>query len=131
MTIAIHSPTLSFASAEDQLEALRPRLSGQLITAASPDFDAARKVLYINIDRRPLAIVRAANAQDVAETVRFARGHALPLAVRSGGHSLAHYSVIDDAIVVDLSGMKRVSVDPAARTARVQPGAPSHGDLDR
>src|SRR5262245_61790166 len=112
MTIAIQPAARTFASVEDQLEALRSRLVGQLITAASADFDAARKVLYITIDRRPLAIVRAANALDVAETVRFARDRALPLAVRSGGHSLAHYSVIDDAIVVDLSGMKRVSVDP-------------------
>ena len=114
MTIAIQPAILtrSFASAGDQLEILRSRLAGQLITAASADFDAARKVLYITIDRRPLAIVQAANPQDVVETVRFARDRGLPLAVRSGGHSLAHYSVIDDAIVVDLSGMKCVSVDP-------------------
>jgi FAD/FMN-containing dehydrogenase len=130
MTIAIQptTPTLSFASASDQLEALRPRLAGQLITAASADFDAARKVLFINVDRHPLAVVRAANAQDVAEVVRFAHGLGLPLAVRSGGHSLAHYSVVDDVIVVDLSGMKRVRIDPETRTARVQAGA-SSGDL--
>jgi FAD/FMN-containing dehydrogenase len=130
MTIAIQpaTATRSFMSVSDQFEALRSRLSGQLITAESGDFDTARKVLYINIDRRPLAIVRAANAQDVAETVRFARDRGLPLAVRSGGHSLAHLSVIDDAVVVDLSGMKRVSIYPEARVARVQAGATS-GDL--
>jgi FAD/FMN-containing dehydrogenase len=54
------------------------------------------------VDRYPLAIVRAANAQDVAEAVRFARTHDLPLAVRSGGHSIAAHSMVDDAIVVDL-----------------------------
>ncbi|MBK9712269.1 MAG: FAD-binding oxidoreductase [Kouleothrix sp.] len=130
MTIAIQpsTATRSFVSAGDQFKPLRSRLAGQLITAASPDFDAARKVRFITIDRRPLAIVQAASAQDVAETVRFARDRALPLAVRSGGHSLAHLSVIDDAIVVDLSGMKRISIDPAARIAHVQPGATS-GDL--
>jgi FAD/FMN-containing dehydrogenase len=130
MTTAIqsHTPTRRIAPIGDQLEVLRARLAGQLITAASADFDEARKVLYINIDRRPLAIVRAADAQDVVEAVRFARQRAMPLAVRSGGHSLAHYSVIDDAIVVDLSGMKRVSIDPEARIARVQAGATS-GDL--
>jgi FAD/FMN-containing dehydrogenase len=130
MTIAIRpaTSTRNFVSAEDQLEALRARLTGRLITAASADFDAARKTLYITIDRRPLAVVRAANAQDVAEAVRFAHDCGLPLAVRSGGHSLAHLSVIDDAIVVDLSGMKRVSIDPEARIARVQAGATS-GDL--
>jgi FAD/FMN-containing dehydrogenase len=130
VTIAIQPSTATHrrASAGDQFEALRSRLAGQLITAASTDFDAARKVLYITIDRRPLAVVRAANTQDVVEAVRFARDRSLPLAVRSGGHSLAHYSVIDDAIVVDLSGMKRVSIDPEARSARVQAGATS-GDL--
>jgi FAD/FMN-containing dehydrogenase len=130
MTIAIRPSTRirSLVPAADQLEALRSRLAGQLITAASPDFDEARKVVNITVDRRPLAIVRAANAQDVVEAVRFAGDRGLPLAVRSGGHSVARYSMIDDAIVVDLSGMKRVSVDPEARIARVQAGATS-GDL--
>jgi FAD/FMN-containing dehydrogenase len=130
MTIAIQPSTLnrSFVFAGDELEALRSRLAGELITAANADFDTARKVLYITIDRRPLAVVRAANALDVVEAVRFARDRALPLAVRSGGHSLAHHSMIDDAVVVDLSGMKRVSIDPEARIARVQAGATS-GDL--
>jgi FAD/FMN-containing dehydrogenase len=130
MTIAIRPSTRthSFVSADDELEALRSRLAGRLITAASDDFDAARKVVIITVDRRPLAIVQAANVQDVAETVRFARDRGLPLAVRSGGHSVAHYSMVDDAIVVDLSGMKCVSVDPEARIARVQAGATS-GDL--
>src|SRR3712207_6843730 len=115
-------------STDYQLETLRSRLVGQIITAASTNYDGERKTLYINVDRRPLAVVRAANAQDIAETVRFARDRALPLAVRSGGHSLAHHSVIDDAVVVDLSGMKSVSIDPAQRIARVQAGATS-GDL--
>jgi FAD/FMN-containing dehydrogenase len=130
MTIAIQPSTRprSFASPGDQLEALRSRLAGQLITAASADFDTARKVVNITVDRRPLAIVQAANPQDVAEAVRFARDRALPLAVRSGGHSIARYSMVDDAIVADLSGMKCVSVDPEARIARVQAGATS-GDL--
>src|SRR5919199_5827280 len=125
MTIATRpaAPARSSASADDQLEALRSRLAGALITPASPDYDEARAVVYITIDRHPLAIVRAANAQDVAAAVRYARDHALPLAVRSGGHSLAYLSVIDNALVVDLSGMKRISIDPAARIARVQAGA--------
>jgi FAD/FMN-containing dehydrogenase len=130
MTIALQPPTRarSFASAGDELEALRPRLAGQLITDASADYDQARKVVNITVDRRPLAIVQAANVQDVAETVRFARDRGLPLAVRSGGHSVARHSMIDDAIVVDLSGMKGVSVDPQPRIAGVQAGATS-GDL--
>lgn len=132
MTIAIQ-PTrssLPLTGPHTTLDALRTQLTGQLLTADHADYDAARKVVYITVDRRPLAIVRAATAEDVAATVRFAAERGLPLAVRSGGHSLAYLSVIDDAIVVDLSEMKRVSVDPAQRIARVQAGATS-GDLAR
>lgn len=130
MSIAIRPATITRGrtSAHDPFEVLRSRLTGRLVTADSADFDAARRVIYTNVDRRPLGIVRAANVQDVFEAVRFARAYGLPLAVRSGGHSLAYYSVIDDAVVVDLSGMKRISIDPAARVARVQAGATS-GDL--
>ena len=110
------------------LDALRSRLRGRLVTPESSDYDEARRVLYFTVDRRPRAIVRAADADDVAEAVNFARDNSLPLAVRSGGHSLAYLSVIDDALVVDLSEMKRVSIDPEARIAHVQPGATS-GDL--
>jgi hypothetical protein len=107
---------------------LRAQLVGELITAEHDDFDAARSTLYILMDRRPLAIVRAANDNDVSAAVTFARERALPLAVRSGGHSLAQFSVIDDAIVVDFSQMKSVRIDPVGRVARVQAGATS-GDL--
>jgi hypothetical protein len=109
----------------DRFATLRPRLLGRLITPDSDGYDEARRLLYVNVDRRPLAILRAADADDVAEAVTFARQHALPLAVRSGGHSLAHLSVVDDALVVDLSAMKRVSIDPKTRIARVQAGATS------
>src|SRR5215218_412676 len=120
------TPGVSFTS--DLMETLRSRLRGRLITAAVADYHDARRVLYFNVDRRPRAIVRAADARDVATVVDFARDHSLPLAVPSGGHSLAYLSVIDNAIVVDLSDMARIEVDPEARTARVQPGATS-GDL--
>lgn len=112
----------------DPLDTLRAQLNGQLIIPTDADYDDARKVVYITVDRRPLALVRAANAQDVAHAVKYARDHALPLAVRSGGHSLAHHSVINDALVIDLSGMKRVEIDPETRIARVQAGATS-GDI--
>jgi FAD/FMN-containing dehydrogenase len=106
---------------------LRRRLAGDLITSDSPEYEEARKTLY-TLDRYPLAIVRPANARDVATAVDFARDSALPLSVRSGGHSLAHFGVIDGAITVDLSTMKRVRVDPQTRTARVEAGATS-GDI--
>ena len=122
------APSPSAAFGGDDLDALRSRLLGRLITPESPDYDQARRVLNFTVDRRPLAIVRAADADDVAEAVIFARDHALPLAVRSGGHSLAKLSMIDNAMIVDLSEMKQVSIDPESRIARVQPGATS-GDL--
>ena len=122
------APTPTLAGTSDRIDLLRKRLCGRLITPDDADYDDARRVLYFTVDRRPLAIVRAADALDVAAVVTYARDHSLPLAVRSGGHSLAYLSVIDDAIVIDLSDMARVSIDPEARIARVQPGATS-GDL--
>ena len=106
---------------------LRSRLAGRLVTPDSPDFDEARTTLY-GTDRVPLAVARVASAEDVAAVVDFARERELPLAVRSGGHSLAGLSMVDGALIVDFSEMKRVHVDPQSRTARVQPGATS-GDL--
>jgi hypothetical protein len=126
-TIQTVSPTYT-TGVDDSLKALRAQLDGQLITPTDAAYDDARRVVYITVDRRPLAIVRAAHAQDVAYAVTYARDHNLPLAVRSGGHSLAYHSVIDDALVIDLSGMKRVAIDPEARIAQVQAGATS-GDL--
>jgi FAD/FMN-containing dehydrogenase len=112
----------------ERLNTLRASLRGQLVTPEDPAFDQVRKVVNFTVDRRPLAIVRAADAHDVAAAVVFAREHDLPLSVRSGGHSLAKLNVIDDAILVDLSTMKRITIDPATRTARVQPGVTS-GDF--
>lgn len=120
--------TRTIAIGGDYLDDLRYRLDGPLLAPGSAPYDKARRTININLDRYPLAIVRAANAQDVAVAVDYARDHGLPLAVRSGGHSLAQLSVVDGALVVDFSAMKRVDIDPETRTARVQPGATS-GDL--
>jgi FAD/FMN-containing dehydrogenase len=121
-------PTSAWLAATGALDRLRAQLDGELVTPDRPDYDDVRKVHDITVDRRPLAIVRAASAEDVAAAVLFARDHGHPLAVRGGGHSLARFSMADDAVVVDLSAMKRVSVDPMTRVARVQGGATS-GDL--
>ena len=110
------------------LQSLRMQLTGELITAHSIAFDEARQVQDITVDAHPLAIVRAATAQDVATAITFARRHDYPVAVRSGGHSLAGHSMIDDAVVIDMSGLKNISIDPATRIARVQAGVTS-GDL--
>ena len=128
MTLATLVSAPASLPIDSRLDSLRSRLIGQLITATDPGYDEARRLVYINVDRHPRAIVRAANAWDVAAAVSFARDHGLPLAVRSGGHSLAYFGVIDGALIVDLSAMKRVHIDPATRLARVQAGATS-GDL--
>jgi hypothetical protein len=126
-TTAVFTAQTNIAPQTD-LSRLGGRLAGELIGAGHPEFDEARKVHDITVDRHPLAIVRAANAEDVAEAVRFARQNNLPLAVRSGGHSVPQLSMIDGAVVADLSAMKGVTIDPDQRIAWVQPGATS-GDL--
>lgn len=112
----------------DAFSTLRSQLAGELLTAGDPAFDEARKTVSLRVDRHPSAIVRAANAHDVAAAIAFARDRDLSLAVRSGGHSIAQLSVIDDALVIDLSTMKRIEIDPDTRIARVEPGVTS-GDL--
>lgn len=118
----------SAAVIEDTFYALGSALHGDLLRPGDIDFDVARKVQDITVDRFPLAIVRAANADDVAAGVAFARDHALPLAVRSGGHSVAGHSMVDGALVIDLAGMKAIIIDPETRLARVGAGVTS-GDL--
>jgi hypothetical protein len=129
MVTAVQSPVSSPVTVDSiLLDDLRSRIDGELITADHADYDAARSTVSILNNSRPLAIVRAANEHDIAAAVTFAREHRLPLSVRSGGHSIPRVSVIDDAIVADLSHMKQVRIDPVARIARVQAGATS-GDL--
>ncbi len=96
---------------------------GQLITADDPDYDSARAVWNGTIDRRPRLIARCRGTADVAAAVRFARDRELEIAIRGGGHNVAGTAVCDDGIVIDLSAMRAVWVDPAGRTARVQGGA--------
>jgi len=110
------------------LRTLRDQLRGELLLEGHPAYDPARTTVSLRNDRRPLAIVRARCPEDVAAAVRFASEHDLLLAVRSGGHSIALQSIVDDALVIDLSAMKAVDIDPTAQTARVEPGATS-GDL--
>ena len=102
---------------------------GQLITADHADYDTARAVWNGTVDRRPRLIARCSGTADVAAAVRFARDHDLEIAVRGGGHNVAGTAVCDDGIVIDLSAMRGVWVDPAGRTARVQGGA-LWGDVD-
>lgn len=103
---------------------------GRLITGDDPDYDTARAVWNRSVDRRPRLIARCTGTADVAAAVRFARDHELEIAVRGGGHNVAGTAVCDGGIVIDLSSMRAVSVNPADRTALVQGGA-LWGDVDQ
>src|SRR5690606_3154760 len=107
------------------LTALESRLLGTLIRPGDGAYDAARQIRNTAIDRSPASIVQARDAADIIRAVAFAREHDLPLAVRSGGHSFAGHSMVDDGLVVDLSRMTAISIDPARQTAWVQPGVTS------
>lgn len=107
------------------LEVLRAGVSGTVVTPDHPDYDTARQILSLAFDRRPAAIVRCEGTRDVAFSVRFARDRGIPFAPRSGGHSGMGFSSVDDAIVIDLGGMKQVTIDPVERVAIVQAGTTS------
>jgi FAD/FMN-containing dehydrogenase len=102
---------------------------GRLIRADQADYDLARAVWNGAISRRPRLIARCTGTGDVVAAVRFARDHDLEIAIRGGGHNVAGTAVCDDGIVIDLSAMRGVRVDPAARRAWVQGGA-LWGDVD-
>ncbi|HEX6391611.1 MAG TPA: FAD-binding oxidoreductase, partial [Solirubrobacteraceae bacterium] len=108
---------------------LAERLRGHVIGPDHPEYDAARRVWNGMIDKRPLAIARCADADDVAATIRFAIQHDLPLAVRGGGHNVAGTAVVDDGVVIDLSSMREVRIDASGSTVHVQGGA-TWADVD-
>jgi FAD/FMN-containing dehydrogenase len=95
---------------------------GELIRPEDRGYDEARAVFNASIDRRPLLIARCVDADDVTTIVAFAKSRHLPLAVRSTGHNVAGYAVCDDGVVIDLSPMKTITVDPSAHTVRAQSG---------
>ena len=106
-----------------------PGFRGPLIAAEHADYDDARAVWNGTVDRRPRLIARCTGTADVAAAVRFARDRDLEIAVRGGGHNVAGTAVCDDGIVIDLSAMRAVAVNPDSRTAHVQGGA-LWGDVD-
>jgi FAD/FMN-containing dehydrogenase len=107
------------------LEAAR----GSVVTAHSPEYDQARSVYNAMIDRHPLAVVRAVDVADVRIAVAAARESGLDLAIRAGGHSVPGFGTVDDGIVLDLSAMKGMRIDPVKRIGRVQGGC-TWGDFD-
>jgi FAD binding domain/Berberine and berberine like len=101
---------------------LRGRFRGALLRPGEEGYDEARRIWNGAIDRRPALIARCAGADDVAVAVRFARAHDLPVSVRGGGHAVAGHAVCQDGLMIDLSLMKAVRVDPEAATARAAGG---------
>jgi FAD binding domain-containing protein/berberine-like enzyme len=114
---------MSVPTAQLSIDDLRSRVTGPVITPDDEAYDEARAILYDLDDRHPAAVVKVADAADVAAVVNAARESGLELAVRSGGHSGAGHSTTDGGLVIDLRTMNKVEVDPAARTAWAEAGA--------
>jgi FAD/FMN-containing dehydrogenase len=112
------------------VEDFKARLRGELLCPGDEGYNSSRKVFNAMIDKRPALIVRCAGAADVITAVTFARTHDLLVSVRGGGHSIAGKAVYDGAVLIDLSSLKGLRVDPARRTAHAQPGL-RLGEFDR
>ena len=111
------------------VDTLREQVRGDVISADDEGYEDARRVYNAMIDRKPLVVVRAQNAGDVIAAVHAAREHGLDLAIRGGGHSVPGFGTCDGGIVIDLSRMRGVRVDPATSTARAEGGA-TWGDFN-
>jgi len=107
----------------ERFNVLREQVRGQVIEEGDAEYEAARRVYNGMIDRHPAAVLRVSQMADVMAAVRFARGLGIELAVRGGGHSAPGFGTVDGGLVLDFSAHRGVRVDPAARTARVEPGA--------
>jgi FAD/FMN-containing dehydrogenase len=112
------------------LAALRPQLRGRLCLRDEAGYDEARTIWNAMIDRRPGAVVRCGGASDVMRAVRLARDNGLLVAVRGGGHNISGNAVCEGGLLIDLSPMRSVRIDPNKRTARVEPGV-TLGEFDK
>lgn len=130
MSLAIRTLDGSFLEIEPRaLDRLRSEVDGVLAPEA-PGYDQARSIWNGMIDRHPALVARCRNPDDVAHAVRFARDRRLLVAIRGGGHNIAGNAVCEGGLMIDLSPMTGVRVDPARRTARVEPGC-TLADVDR
>jgi FAD/FMN-containing dehydrogenase len=112
------------------LTALQPHFRGEILTPGSAAYDRSRAIWNGMIDRRPAAIARCTGAADVVAAVRFAGEQGIYPAVRAGGHNVAGLALVDGGLVIDLTPMKGIVVDAAARTATAQTGL-TWGEFDR
>ena len=107
---------------EDQIEMLGTALKGRVVTAKDADYDGLRAVALANFDDHPAAIVRVANAADVAAVLNFAQATDLPLAIRSGGHSTIGGGGVTGGLVIDLRDLNAIDIDEASKTAWIGSG---------
>jgi FAD/FMN-containing dehydrogenase len=122
-----HSNSMS-TPAQSVARSLQATMSGSVLLASDEAYSAARRIWNGAVDRRPAIIARCANPDDVQTAVRTAREHGLPLSVRGGGHDWAGRALRDGGLVIDLSAMRRVTIDVDSRTALVEGGVRA-GDL--
>lgn len=115
-------PALAATDSTPNLDDLARSVRGRLLVGSSPDYDEARRVWNLAYDRRPLAMLRAADVDDVRRCVEFAREYTFPIAIRGGGHSYAGYGVADGAIQIDLGAFTSVTLDRDRRIASVGGG---------
>ena len=111
------------------VEAFKASLRGALLLPGDDGYDTSRSVWNAMIDRKPALVVRAAGTADVRRAVTFAHRHRLLTAVKGGGHNIAGNAVCEGGLLIDLSGMRAVTVDPIGSFAHVEPGA-TLADLD-
>ena len=102
----------------ENVNKLKGALHGELLRPGDDEYESARRIHNGMIDRRPAMIVRCAGVADVMRAVSFAREHEMLVAVRGGGHGVPGFAVCNDGMMIDLSRMKSVRVDPTRRTAR-------------
>jgi len=115
---------------EDTIQKFKETLRGELIRSVDPAYDDARSIWNAMIDRRPALIARCLGVVDVVTCVKFAREHGVRLSIKGGGHNIAGLAVCDGGLMIDMSRMRGVWVDPTTRTARAQAGC-LLGDVDR
>jgi len=113
---------MALTTVDDRIDEWAATLRGTLLQPDDDGYDEARTVWNATVDERPALVVRSAGVADVINAVGFAKEHDYPISVKGGGHNIAGRAVKDEALMVDLSPMDSVRVDPAAKTARVEPG---------
>src|SRR5690606_4393674 len=111
------------------LPALRTGIEGQVVLPSDDRYDETRRIWNGMVDRRPALIVQCASRDDIRQALAFGCRHGLEIAVRGAGHNIAGNGTTEGGIMIDLSALRAVEVDPGARRAQVQPGA-TLADLD-